>query len=111
MVAEGDDAGGAMDIMRKVAPQFEGYDLRTTILGHTQRGGTPSYLDRALATRSGIKAVELLMEGKSSLMVGIKSDNIVTVPLIDAISNSSTPNVDKENLLKILLTGNLNDVT
>lgn len=105
VVAEGDDAGGAMDIMRKVAPHFDGYDLRTTILGHIQRGGSPSYLDRAIATRSGIKAVELLREGNSNLMVGIKSDELVTISIDDAIDKSATPNLDKEDILKKLLTG------
>ena len=105
VVAEGDDAGGAMDIMRKVAPHFDGYDLRTTILGHIQRGGSPSYLDRAIATRSGIKAVELLREGNSNLMVGIKSDELVTISIDDAIDKSATPNLDKEVILKKLLTG------
>jgi 6-phosphofructokinase 1 len=106
VVAEGDDAGGAMDIMRKVSPHFEGYDLRTTILGHIQRGGSPSYLDRAIATRSGIKAVELLREGKTNLMVGIKSDELVTISIDDAIDKSATPNLDKEDILIKLLTGN-----
>lgn len=105
VVAEGDDAGGAMDIMRKVAPHFEGYDLRTTILGHIQRGGSPSYLDRAIATRSGILAVELLREGKSNLMVGIKSDELVTISIDDAIDKSASPNLEKEEILKKLLTG------
>lgn len=105
VVAEGDDAGGAMDIMRKVKPQFEGYDLRTTILGHTQRGGSPSYFDRALATRSGIHAVELLRQDKSHLMVGIENDQIITVPLKDAISNKAVPDTEKERVLKVLLTG------
>lgn len=105
VVAEGDDAGGAMDIMRKVKPQFEGYDLRTTILGHTQRGGSPSYFDRALATRSGIHAVELLRQNKSHLMVGIENDHIITVALKDAISNKAVPDTEKERVLKVLLTG------
>lgn len=105
VVAEGDDAGGAMDIMRKVKPQFEGYDLRTTILGHTQRGGSPSYSDRALATRSGIHAVELLRQGKSHLMVGIENDQMITIPLKDAISNKAVPDTEKERVLKVLLTG------
>lgn len=105
VVAEGDDAGGAMDIMRKVSPHFEGYDLRTTILGHIQRGGSPSYLDRAVATRSGIKAVELLREGLSNLMVGIRSDELITVSIDEAIDKSASPNLEKEEILKKLLTG------
>jgi 6-phosphofructokinase 1 len=108
VVAEGDDAGGALDIMRKVSPHLEGYDLRTTILGHIQRGGSPSFLDRAIATRSGIRAVELLREGHSNVMIGIKSDELVTVSIDDAIDKTSTPNLEKEEILKILLTGSKN---
>lgn len=105
VVAEGDDAGGAMDIMRKVSPHLEGYDLRTTILGHIQRGGSPSYLDRAIASRSGIKAIELLREGQTNLMVGIKSDELVTISIDDAIDKFASPNLDKEAILRKLLTG------
>ena len=105
VVAEGDDAGGAVDIMRKVAPALEGYDLRTTILGHIQRGGSPTYFDRALATRSGIMAVELLRENKSNLMVGLHADQLITVSIKDAIEKKATPNIDKEEVLKVLLTG------
>lgn len=108
VVAEGDDAGGAMDIMRKVSPHLEGYDLRTTILGHIQRGGSPSYLDRAIASRSGIKAIELLREGQTNLMVGIKSDELVTISIDDAIDKFASPNLDKEAILRKLLTGSRN---
>lgn len=104
VVAEGDDAGGAVDIMRKVKPYLEDFDLRTTILGHIQRGGSPSYFDRALATRSGAHAVELLLDNKSHLMVGIASDKLVEVPLKDAISKKSEPDVSKEQLLQKLRT-------
>ena len=104
VVAEGDDAGGAVDIMRKVKPYLEDFDLRTTILGHIQRGGSPSYFDRALATRSGVHAVELLLNNKSHLMVGIASDKLVEIPLKDAISKKSEPDVSKEQLLQKLRT-------
>ncbi|MEX1190909.1 MAG: 6-phosphofructokinase [Brumimicrobium sp.] len=104
IVAEGDDAGGAMDIMRKVKPLLPEYDLRTTILGHIQRGGSPSYFDRALATRSGIYAVELLMKGKSHKMIGITADQLVLTPIKEAIEKSSHPNLKKEEILKKLLT-------
>lgn len=106
VVAEGDDAGGAIDIIKKVKPYLDGYELRATILGHIQRGGSPSYFDRALATRSGSKAVELLLEGKSNLMVGVESDKIITVPIKDAIEKHSRPDISKETILETLLTGN-----
>jgi len=104
IVAEGDDAGGAIEIVQKVKPHLEGFELRTTILGHTQRGGSPTYYDRAFATRAGVKAVELLMEGTSNTMVGITGDELKLTPIIDAIENENTPDLDKEDLLKKLLT-------
>jgi 6-phosphofructokinase 1 len=107
IVAEGDDAGGAVDIMRKVKPFLEDYDLRTTVLGHLQRGGSPTYFDRALATRSGVEAVELLLNGTSHVMVGIKSDKMISVPIEDAITMKAEPDITKEELLKKLLTGSI----
>ncbi|RFC53682.1 6-phosphofructokinase [Brumimicrobium aurantiacum] len=104
IVAEGDEEGGAMDIMRKVKPHLKDYELRTTILGHIQRGGSPSFYDRSLATRSGIKAVELLMEGNTKKMIGIKSDELVTIDLKDAIDKNAFPKIEKEELLAKLLT-------
>ncbi|WP_107039868.1 6-phosphofructokinase [Brumimicrobium mesophilum] len=104
IVAEGDEEGGAMDIMRKIKPHLEDFELRTTILGHIQRGGSPSYFDRALATRSGIKAVELLLAGETEKMVGIKADEMITIDLIDAIEKNATPKVEREELLAKLLT-------
>lgn len=104
IVAEGDEEGGAMEIMAKLRPHLESFKLRTTILGHIQRGGSPSYYDRALATRSGIMAVELLMEGISEKMVGIKADELITVDFKDAIEKKAIPKVEREELLAKLLT-------
>ena len=104
IVAEGDDAGGAIDIVRKVKPYLPQHELRTTVLGHTQRGGSPTYFDRAFATNAGVKAIELLMEGETNLMVGIEGKNLITIPISEAISKKSIPDMDKEMLLKKLLT-------
>jgi 6-phosphofructokinase 1 len=62
-----------------------GYDVRTTVLGHIQRGGTPVAVDRILATRFGVEAARLAVEGKFGHMVALRSDKIVSVPLADAI--------------------------
>lgn len=104
IVAEGEEEGGAMDIMRKIKPYLSNFQLRTTILGHIQRGGAPSYFDRALATRSGVLAVELLLEGKSKIMVGYSGDELITIPLKDAFEKHVTPKLEKEDILKKLLT-------
>ncbi|HLW39008.1 MAG TPA: 6-phosphofructokinase [Brumimicrobium sp.] len=104
IVAEGDDEGGAIDIKRKITPLLTDFELRTTVLGHIQRGGSPSYFDRSLATRSGVMAVELLMKGESEKMVGYDGVSLVAVPLQEAIENDVSPNLENENILKKLLT-------
>ncbi len=104
IVAEGDDAGGAAEIVQKVKPHLEGFELRTTILGHTQRGGSPTYYDRAFATRAGAEAVELIRDGKSNLMVGITGDTLKLTSIAEAIEHKNSPDLDKEDLLKKLLT-------
>ena len=104
IVAEGDDAGGATEIVQKVRPHLEGYELRTTILGHTQRGGSPTYYDRAFATRAGVEAVELIRNDKSNMMVGIKGDELKLTSISDAIELENTPDLEKEELLRKLLT-------
>jgi 6-phosphofructokinase 1 len=78
IVAEGDDAGGANQIMEKITPFLDGYDLRCSILGHIQRGGNPSAHDRILATRMGDFAVQQLILGKSKCMVGVIGDELTT---------------------------------
>lgn len=61
------------------------YDVRVSVLGHMQRGGSPSCFDRVLASRLGVKAVESLLEGKSNYMVGLIQDKITLTPLEQAI--------------------------
>jgi 6-phosphofructokinase 1 len=105
VVAEGDDAGGAVDIVRKIKPYLPEHDLRTTVLGHIQRGGSPTYLDRSFATSAGVKAIELLIDGETNLMVGIEGKNLTIIPISEAIAKKPVPELDKEMLLKKLLTG------
>ena len=104
IVAEGDDGGGAKDIMSKVEPFMDGYDLRCSILGHIQRGGSPSAFDRILATRMGAYAVELLEQGKTKLMIGSKGDDLVTHSILYGINHTTAPDLSKLELLKCLLT-------
>ncbi|MFH1403236.1 MAG: ATP-dependent 6-phosphofructokinase [Candidatus Altiarchaeota archaeon] len=77
--------GGVGYWLKNEIRRITGFDTRAIILGHTQRGGIPTVSDRILATRFGVKAVELVSEGKFGLMVGLKCDEIVTVPLKDAV--------------------------
>lgn len=81
IVAEGDDAGGAYEIARKVEDHFHEYETKVTILGHIQRGGPPSCSDRVLASRMGYEAVKHLLNGERSKMVGIVNNRFVLTSL------------------------------
>lgn len=76
VVAEGDDAGGGFEVARKINERFENYDTRVVVLGHIQRGGKPTCMDRVLASRLGAAAVEALQEGMSNIMVGVVNGEI-----------------------------------
>jgi 6-phosphofructokinase 1 len=104
IVAEGDDGGGAKEILEKVQPYMEGYDLRYSVLGHIQRGGAPSAFDRIMATRMGAYAVELLEAGESGLMIGVDGEEMVTHPIAVDAGKKATPDLRKLELLKQLLT-------
>ncbi|MCK4922937.1 MAG: 6-phosphofructokinase, partial [Bacteroidales bacterium] len=80
IVAEGDEEGGAMQIAEKVKKDFEDYSVRVSILGHIQRGGTPSAKDRYNASKLGYYAIEALLDDQKSVMIGIKDNEIVYVP-------------------------------
>lgn len=92
IVAEGNKNGGAMDIAKKVQEKFDYYDTKVTIIGHLQRGGSPTCMDRVLASRLGHAAVEALLSGQSGIMVGIQNEKVNYVSFEDAISKSK--NID-----------------
>ena len=69
-MAEGEDEGGAIPIANKMKEEYPEFDIRTTILGHIQRGGTPSAVDRINASRMGVAAIEALIDDQKSIMVG-----------------------------------------
>jgi 6-phosphofructokinase 1 len=104
IVAEGDDGGGAKDIMDKVKPFLPEFDLRHSVLGHIQRGGNPSALDRIIATRMGSYSIELLREGKSNIMIGVYGENLSTCSIEQGIKEHATPMMTKLDLLKTLRT-------
>ena len=82
MLAEG--VGNANDIGKEIVERT-GADLRVTVLGHVQRGGSPTAFDRLLASRMGVRAVELLLDGKAARVVGIKNDEIMDMEIHDAL--------------------------
>lgn len=77
LVAEGDQVGGAFNISQKVKEKFPQYNVRVTILGHLQRGGSPSAVDRINAGRLGVSAVEALLSGERDIMVGVRNSKII----------------------------------
>ncbi|GAA0894293.1 6-phosphofructokinase [Fulvivirga kasyanovii] len=77
IVAEGGKSGSAIEIAKQVNEKFSYYDTKVTILGHLQRGGSPSYFDRVLASKMGIAAIEGLIQGKTDVMVGVRDKTMV----------------------------------
>ena len=80
-MAEGEEYGGAMGISKIFREQFPEFDIRTTILGHIQRGGSPSAFDRVTASRMGVAAIEALLDDQKSIMIGMVNNEMVHVPL------------------------------
>lgn len=98
VVAEGEELGSIYDLAKATKEEFPNYDIRVTILGHIQRGGSPSCADRVLASNLGYGAVIGLMEGKNKVMVGMQSHKITYTPIEEAIKKHNE--IDK-NLLQI----------
>jgi 6-phosphofructokinase 1 len=88
LVAEGDDAGGAFKIKDALQKYNDDFDMKVTVLGHIQRGGSPSAYDRYLASRLGIAAVEALLDDQRSIMVGLIHKEIVHVPFNKTIKHN-----------------------
>jgi len=84
VVAEGDDAGNALQVAKRVAEVSEFTDTRVAVIGHLQRGGSPTAFDRVLAGRMGVRAVEALLAGEAGKMVGVRGLELVLAPLSDA---------------------------
>jgi 6-phosphofructokinase 1 len=101
VVAEGDEAGGAFKIAEKIKEKT-GYGLRTIVLGHLQRGGSPTALDRILASRVGSAAVELLLEGRHGKMVGLVGNKIKIGDFASILKEKKHPDLDLYKLLEIL---------
>lgn len=102
IVAEGSKLGGATQIAQQVQEKLDFYDIRVTIIGHLQRGGSPTAQDRVMASRLGHAAIVGLLDGQKDVMVGIKNDKISFTPLEDAINKSRGPNKELQRLAEIL---------
>ena len=102
VVAEGDDAGSALEIAAKVKERLPDYDTRVTTLGHTQRGGSPTCNDRVLASLLGNGAVEALLNGHSGVMVGQINGKVAYTPLTQAYTEHNAINRNLYEMARIL---------
>ncbi len=105
VVAEGDKTGkNVFDLATKIENTLPKYETRVSVLGHIQRGGTPSCFDRVLGTQLGVRAVESLIEGEHGSMVGINNGKITFTPLDKAIKGKSKINKELLRMSKIMNT-------
>jgi 6-phosphofructokinase 1 len=102
LVAESEITGGAMGLAERVKNEYPQYDVRVTILGHIQRGGSPTANDRILASRLGNAAVDALLEGQRNIMVGVQNDELVNIPFVKAVKKDKPINRELLNTLRIL---------
>lgn len=87
IVAEGDEAGGARKVAEAVRKRFDRYEIKVTILGHIQRGGRPTCLERVRASQMGLEAVRALMDGKKGVMIGLIHNSVAHTPFEKAIKH------------------------
>lgn len=105
IVAEGDKIGkNIFQLKDYVDENMEGYDVRVSVLGHMQRGGSPSCFDRVLASRMGVKAVESLLNGETNYMVGLLNSKMELTPLEQAIKGKTKINLELLRVSDIMST-------
>lgn len=102
IVAEGNQHGSASDIAKKVQKELPNHDIRVTIIGHLQRGGSPTCFDRVLSSRLGFAAVEGLLAGKSNVMVGLINNKVAYTKFKDAITKKKEPDAELIKMAEIL---------
>ena len=102
IVAESELTGGAMHYAERVKNEYPQYDVRVTILGHLQRGGSPTAHDRILASRLGAAAIDAILEGQRNVMIGVQNDEVVYVPFPRAIKKDKPIQHELVDVLKAL---------
>ncbi|GBU07217.1 6-phosphofructokinase I [Bacteroidales bacterium] len=102
LVAESEITGGAMGMAERVKKEYPEYDVRVTILGHLQRGGSPTASDRILASRMGAASIDALLEDQRNVMIGIQNDQIIYTPFSKAIKNDKPIDRNLLNMLRVL---------
>jgi 6-phosphofructokinase 1 len=105
VVAEGDKSGKTVyQLAEYVEENLPEYDVRVSILGHMQRGGSPSCFDRVLASRLGVKSVELLLDGKTNLMVGLKNNEVISTSIKEAVKGGHSIDMELLRVSDIMTT-------
>ena len=102
IVLVSEEDGGAMHYAERMRKEYPEYNVKVSILGHLQRGGTPTAMDRILASRLGVASIEALKEGQRNVMIGIKNDQIVYVPISRAIKLDKPIDKELRNVLNVL---------
>jgi len=102
IVSESPKDGGAMHYAERIRKEYPQYDVRVSILGHLQRGGTPSAYDRILASRMGVAAIDALNDGQRNVMIGINNNQIVYVPFNRAVKIDKPIERELINVLNVL---------
>jgi 6-phosphofructokinase 1 len=102
VVAEGDEIGGANEVAKLVKERLPNIDARVCILGHIQRGGSPTGIDRLIASRMGYHAVECLIEGRHNVFVGIQNNRMNYIPLESVGKKKGTISEEWMKIVKIL---------
>lgn len=102
VVSEGDDFGDAEDVRKKIAERFPDKDVRSCILGHIQRGGSPTYADRVLASRLGFAAVNALIAGQTQMMAGVINGKVVFTPFEEVVKQNAIISDDMIDMIRVL---------
>jgi len=102
VVAEGDDAGGAFEVANQIKARFSHFDIRVSILGHMQRGGSPTCYDRVLGARLGEAAVKALVEGRKNEMAGLINNQVCFTAFGKAIKHNLDINLNLVKLNEVL---------
>lgn len=102
IVSESPKDGGAMHYAERVKKEYPQYEVRVSILGHLQRGGSPSAYDRILASRLGEGAIEALLDGQRNVLIGIHNDKVVYIPFAEAIKSDKPLDKSLINVLNQL---------
>ena len=102
IVAEGDESGGANILGKQVKEKYPHFDVKVTILGHVQRGGRPTCMERVNASQMGMEAVKALLEGKKGIMIGLVNREITYTPFEKAIKHNLDVNKSLLEMVEIL---------